>query len=353
MKLFQLSPIFRLALPVALLGLVSLPAWALIEYSDTQRQTIVELIDKLEERHYAKLKYDDTLSSQHLDSYIESLDPSKMFFTADDIAEFEKYRTVMDNQLHEGKLDAGFVIFNRFHQRLEARMENILEDLPGTVEKMDFTVDESYELEVDERAWAKSSAELDDRWRRQFKNQVLSLKLAEKPEDEIASTLEKRFQNQLKRVKQYNNQDVFQIYANALTELYDPHTNYLSPRRSENFNINMSLSLEGIGAVLQLEDEWIAADNDEYAYSAEDEFDDNDEHVRRYHEACEAVAREAEQKRLRAREQITRHQSEVEKLVQEAREFIAAHEPPPQEDNLVVYLLALGAVLAAGYVMFN
>ena len=256
MKLFQLSPIFRLALPVALLGLVSLPAWALIEYSDTQRQTIVELIDKLEERHYAKLKYDDRLSSQHLDSYIESLDPSKMFFTADDIAEFEKYRTVMDNQLNEGKLDAGFVIFNRFHQRLEARMENILEDLPGTVEKMDFTVDESYELEVDERAWAKSSAELDDRWRRQLKNQVLSLKLAEKPEDEIASTLEKRFQNQLKRVKQYNNQDVFQIYANALTELYDPHTNYLSPRRSENFNINMSLSLEGIGAVLQLEDEY-------------------------------------------------------------------------------------------------
>jgi len=256
LKLFQLSPIFRLALPVALLGLVSLPAWALIEYSDTQRQTIVELIDKLEERHYAKLKYDDRLSSQHLDSYIESLDPSKMFFTADDIAEFEKYRTVMDNQLNEGKLDAGFVIFNRFHQRLEARMENILEDLPGTVEKMDFTVDESYELEVDERAWAKSSAELDDRWRRQLKNQVLSLKLAEKPEDEIASTLEKRFQNQLKRVKQYNNQDVFQIYANALTELYDPHTNYLSPRRSENFNINMSLSLEGIGAVLQLEDEY-------------------------------------------------------------------------------------------------
>ena len=72
----------------------------------------------------------------------------------------------------------------------------------------------------------------------------------------IAPTLEKRYNNQLKRVRQYNSQDVFQIYANALTELYDPHTNYLSPRRSENFNINMSLSLEGIGAVLQQEDEY-------------------------------------------------------------------------------------------------
>ena len=80
--------------------------------------------------------------------------------------------------------------------------------------------------------------------------------LAKKAEEEIAPTLVKRYANQLKRVRQYNGQDVFQIYANALTELYDPHTNYLSPRRSENFNINMSLSLEGIGAVLQLEDEY-------------------------------------------------------------------------------------------------
>jgi carboxyl-terminal processing protease len=121
---------------------------------------------------------------------------------------------------------------------------------------MDFSVDETYQIDVEERSWAASSAELDDRWRKQLKNQVLSLKLAEKPEDDLVSTLEKRYQNQLKRVKQYNSQDVFQIYANALTGLYDPHTNYLSPRRSENFNINMSLSLEGIGAVLQLEDEY-------------------------------------------------------------------------------------------------
>ena len=105
--------------------------------------------------------------------------------------------------------------------------------------------------------------------------------------------------------------------------------------------------------ILQLEDEWIAAGNDEDAYSDEDEFDDNDEHVRRYHEACEAVARQAEQKRLKARQQMAEHQSAVETLVQEAREFIAAHEPPPQEDNLVVYLLTLGAVIAAGFVMFN
>jgi carboxyl-terminal processing protease len=239
-----------------LLYSLSVPAWSLIEYTDAQRDTIVELVEQLHERHYAKLAYDDELSSQHLDNYIDSLDSSKMFFLASDIANFEQYRTVMDDQLREGKLDAGFNIFNRFHQRLEDRLEKLIETLPEAVAAMDFDVDETYPLDVKHRQWAKDQADLDDRWRKQLKNQVLSLKLADKPSEEILPTLEKRYSSQLKSVKQYNNQDVFQIYANALTELYDPHTNYLSPRSTENFNINMSLSLEGIGAVLQMDDEY-------------------------------------------------------------------------------------------------
>ena len=252
----HLGVAFGLALSILLLSAHSLPARALIEYSDGQRSTMVELIEQLEDRHYAKLEYNDDFSSQHLDAYVESLDGSKMFFLASDLEEFEQFRSVMDEQLPKGNLDAGFFIFNRFQQRLEARLEKELENLPQTVAAMDFSIDETYQIDVEERSWAASSAELDDRWRKQLKNQVLSLKLADKPEDDLVSTLEKRYQNQLKRVKQYNSQDVFQIYANALTGLYDPHTNYLSPRRSENFNINMSLSLEGIGAVLQLEDEY-------------------------------------------------------------------------------------------------
>lgn len=241
---------------VILLCAYSLPAWSLLEYTEAQRDTIVEMVDQLQDRHYAKLPYDDELSSQHLDNYIDSLDGGKMFFTVDDLAEFEQYRTVMDDQLRQGKLDAGFVIFNRYHQRLQDRLSTLVETLPEAVAAMDFTTDESFPLDIDERQWAKDQAELDDRWRKQLKNQVLSLKLADKDEDEIVPTLVKRYNRQLKSVKQYNSQDVFQIYANALTELYDPHTNYLSPRSTENFNINMSLSLEGIGAVLQMDDEF-------------------------------------------------------------------------------------------------
>ena len=234
----------------------SLHSWAAISYSDEQSETIVEMIEQLENRHYAKLEYNDELSSQHLDTYIDSLDGAKMFFITSDVKEFEKYRKQLDNDAHKGNLDAGYQIFSRFQSRLEARLESLVENLETDIKAMDFTIDESYPLDIEDRAWAANAKELDERWRKTIKNQVLSLKLADKDEEEIAPTLVKRYTNQLNRVKQYNSQDVFQIYANALTELYDPHTSYFSPRRSENFNINMSLSLEGIGAVLQLEDEY-------------------------------------------------------------------------------------------------
>ena len=259
-KILSPCPSFKtlgLALSASFIfGSFTLPSAAAIEYTDIQRETVVELVEQLEERHYSKQAYTDELSSQHLDAYIDSLDGSKMFLTAADIKEFQQYRTVMDDQLPEGNLDAGFAIFNRFQERLRTRLESINENLPEIIAAMDFTVDEYYELDTDNRDWAAAQPELDERWRKHLKNQVLSLRLAEKSAEEIPETLNRRYTNQLKRVEQYNHQDVFQIYANALTELYDPHTNYFSPRRSENFNINMSLSLEGIGAVLQAEDEY-------------------------------------------------------------------------------------------------
>lgn len=245
-----------LAISATVLWGLSLPAFSLIEYTDAQRDTIVEIVEQLQDRHYAKLTYNDTLSSEHLDSYINSLDRSKLFFMASDIAEFEQYRTVMDDQLEEGKLDAGFSIFNVYQKRLQDRLEKVIKSLPETAAAMDFSVNESIPFEEKDLPWAKDTAEMDERWRKQLKNQVLNLKLADKPADEIVPTLEKRYRSQLNSVKQYNSQDAFQIYANSLAELYDPHTNYLSPRGSENFNINMSLSLEGIGAVLQMDDEF-------------------------------------------------------------------------------------------------
>ena len=183
-----LRPTIGALLSACLVSVAALPASALIEYTETQQDTVVELIEQLEERHYAKLRYDDELSSQHLDNYIDSLDGGKMFFTTADLAEFEQYRTRMDEDLHKGSLDAGFAIFNRYQQRLTTRLQRVIDELPGDIETMDFTVDEEYLLDGDDRAWAKDQGELDERWRKHLKNQVLSLRMAEKPQEEIANT---------------------------------------------------------------------------------------------------------------------------------------------------------------------
>jgi carboxyl-terminal processing protease len=145
-------------------------------------------------------------------------------------------------------LDPAFNIFNRYHEKLKRRLESTLATLPQTLGGFDYELEEYLVIDHSTMPWAPDREELDERWRKRLKNQALSLLLADKPAEEIPATLERRYQNQLNRLDQYNAQDVFQIYANTLAEQYDPHTNYFSPRRAENFDINMSLSFEGIGS---------------------------------------------------------------------------------------------------------
>jgi carboxyl-terminal processing protease len=221
-----------------------------------QSDTLKEIIDVIEDRHYASRRYDDGLSAQHFTAYLDALDPQRMFFEADDIAAFSQWQLTLDNAGRAGDLEPAFTIFNNFHDELKDRLTEILETLPQTLGSFDYEVEEYLEIDRSAMPWAKNEIELDERWRKRLKNQALSLLLAEKAPAEIPETLERRYQNQLKRLAQYNAQDVFQIYANTLAEQYDPHTNYFSPRRAENFDINMSLSFEGIGAILQIDDEY-------------------------------------------------------------------------------------------------
>ena len=221
-----------------------------------QSDTLKEIIDVIEDRHYASRRYDDGLSAQHFTAYLDALDPQRMFFEADDIAAFSQWQLTLDNAGRAGDLAPAFTIFNNFHDELKDRLTEILETLPQTLGSFDYEVEEYLEIDRSAMPWAKNEIELDERWRKRLKNQALSLLLAEKAPAEIPETLERRYQNQLKRLAQYNAQDVFQIYANSLAEQYDPHTNYFSPRRAENFDINMSLSFEGIGAILQIDDEY-------------------------------------------------------------------------------------------------
>ena len=253
MRYLKPSPVGLTAL---LLLFVSQFALASLTATEAQRDTLQELVEVIEERHYSGLKYGDPVSARHFDAFLDALDPQRMFFDATDVAEFSEWRLELDDLGRSGDLAPAFTMFNRFHEKLRARLTRIIETLPKTLSEFDFEVEEYLVIDHSTMPWATDEAELDDRWRKRLKNQALSLRLADKAAEDIPDTLERRYRNQLTRLEQYNAQDVFQIYANSLAEQYDPHTNYFSPRRAENFDINMSLSFEGIGAILQVDDEY-------------------------------------------------------------------------------------------------
>ena len=204
--------------------------------------------------HYSKKELDDEFSSNMYDQYIKSLDNNKIYFLAEDINRFEKYRYKLDDYLKSGELDHAFEMFNRFREEFNYRNDKVYEILQ---QDFDFTIEEYYQSDREEAAWASSEEELDDLWRKIVKDQALSLKLSGKETSEIREILTKRYQNLDKNMSQVNNEDVFQIYMNAFATVFDPHTAYFSPRTSENFHISMSQSLEGIGARLQMENDYV------------------------------------------------------------------------------------------------
>lgn len=250
------SIVNRRVASITLAVTLALPAWALVP-EPAQEKTLKAMIETLEERHYAGKTYDDELSAAHLEAYLDALDPQRMFFTREEIASFQAWRTELDDRGRAGDLGPAFTMFERYQERLRTRLKAVLEGLESQVDAFDFEVQEYLPIDTDDVGWAANTEELDDRWRRRLKNQVLSLRLAEKADEDIVPTLRRRYENQLNRLEQYNERDVFAVYANALAELYDPHTSYFSPRRAENFDINMSLSFDGIGAMLQVDDEYV------------------------------------------------------------------------------------------------
>lgn len=227
-----------------------------LKHTHEQARTTVEIVEKLEERHYQKQPLNDALSSRFLDQYLDNLDPSKSFLLASDIEEFNQLRFSFDELLKAGKLEKGFYIFHRYRERLVERLETLLSQLNDEKLEFTFTADESLEISRENAIWPKDKATADELWRKRLKAAALGLKLSGKDNAEIKKVLKRRYGNQLKRVRQQDNGDAFEAMINSFTLLYDPHSNYFSPRSVENFNINMSLSLEGIGAVLQTEDDY-------------------------------------------------------------------------------------------------
>lgn len=208
----------------------------------------------LDNNHYRKIKLDDSLSAVILDEYIANLDNNRTYFTAADLASFEKYRTKIDDFTKAENVAVAYEIYGVFRERFNARMQYVLEHLVNR--EFDYGINEFYETDREKEPWCKSDEALNEVWRKIIKSQALSLKLAGKPQAEISKTLKDRYERFVKSIHQFTSEDVFSLYMNTITEAYDPHTNYFSPKAADLFKQSMSLSLEGIGARLQTESDY-------------------------------------------------------------------------------------------------
>src|SRR6185437_10907403 len=202
---------------------------------------------------YEALLLDDAMSGKIFDAYFKALDGSKLFFTQADLAQFASDRSKLDDAIWNGDMSIPFAIFNLYEKRAGERTAYAL-----TLLKKGFNPDtnETYTFDRDKAAWAANTAALEKLWQGRVQNDWIRLKLAGKGDAEIRKTLSRRYENYLDRVHQLDSEDVFQTFMNAYATAIDPHTNYFGPRASQNFDITMKLSLEGIGAVLQEHDEY-------------------------------------------------------------------------------------------------
>ena len=219
-------------------------------------ETAANLLKELKDKHYSGITFDDNFSSIIFDKYLDNLDGSKLYLLKNDIDEIALYRYRLDDTLQAGSVEPGFAIYNIYYKRLLERLIYAVDRVENHINDMDFSIEEYIVIDREEEPFASSISEADEIWRKRVKNSVLSLRLAGDSNEEIKDKLSKRYRNQLKQVMKTNSRDIFQAYLSTVASSVDPHTSYFSPRDSENFNMGLSLSLQGIGAQLTSEDEY-------------------------------------------------------------------------------------------------
>jgi carboxyl-terminal processing protease len=221
---------------------------------ETQHATVSERVtSRFTRSHYRQFDLDENFSAKIFDRYLNLLDYSHNVLLASDIEQFVSRKKQIGDELRTGKLDVFYDLYNLAQKRRFERYQYALKVLE---KPMDFTGNDTFNLDRSKSPWPASVAELNTLWDGKVKFDELSLKLTGKTDQEIRETLTKRYQFAIRRLAQSNSEDVFSLAMTAFAHEIDPHTNYLSPRNTEQFNTEMSLSLEGIGAVLQMDDDY-------------------------------------------------------------------------------------------------
>ncbi|MFN2409568.1 MAG: carboxy terminal-processing peptidase [Halomonas sp.] len=231
-------------------------ALAQLEPTEEQRQAAVEIADSLRYGHYADVSFDEAWSQEAFDRYLDILDGQRAHLLSSDIEPYRHLETELADTLFDGDLDEAFALYNRLNERHTARVEWLLERLDDDM-TFNFDGDERLEIEREDAPWAENQSELDELWEKRLKNDALTLALSDQDDEKIVDNLRQRYEGQLSRLEQTESEDVFGLIMAAVTSTIDPHTSYLSPRQGESFDIQMSLSLEGIGALLQADGEYV------------------------------------------------------------------------------------------------
>ena len=258
MKLNRIVPVSLIALALALpLGFMAhadgdaLPGTPSAEQVTTSKLVYGLLSDS--RYAYRPRPLDATMSAEIFDHYLEALDGAKLFFTAQDIAGFKPMKAGMGEAVRTGDLAPAYTIFALYQKRVADRVAFARDLLRQDI--FDFTGDDRWEYDRKDAPWAADAGTLDALWKQSVRNDWLRLKLAGKKPDEIRKTLDRRYLNLGNSVAALNQEDAFQSFLNAYTSTVDPHTDYMNPRTAKLFTQSMSLSLEGIGAQLQKQDD--------------------------------------------------------------------------------------------------
>lgn len=221
---------------------------------EPQHTTVSERVtSRFMRSHYRQFDLDPSFSAKIFDRYLKLLDNSHNVLLARDVGQFAAKKTTLGNELRTGKLDVFYDLYNLAQKRRFERYQYALKVLQRP---MDFSANDSINLERDKAPWPQDEAELNALWDAKVKYDALSLKLTGKNDKEIREALTRRYKFALRRLSQSSSEDVFSLTMMAFAREIDPHTSYLSPRNTEQFNTEISLSLEGIGAVLQADDDY-------------------------------------------------------------------------------------------------
>ncbi|MDR5899505.1 carboxy terminal-processing peptidase [Halomonas vilamensis] len=244
------------SIALTMMLVITSPTVIALEPTDEQRQVAIEIADSLRYGHYANIDFNTAWSENAFNRYLDILDGQRAYLLHRDIEPYRHLESGFADALFDGELADIFALHEKSEARRKARLEWLLTRLDSGLD-LNFDSNERLEVERENAPWARNESELNALWEKRLKNDALTLALSDQDNEQVETNLRQRYEGQLSRIEQTEPEDVFGLVMAAVTGTIDPHTGYLSPRQGESFDIQMSLSLEGIGAMLQADGEYV------------------------------------------------------------------------------------------------